>query len=285
MPTSAQGPKKSDVGHSRHSKQLKLDESTAWLQHLRTAVAIGRAQHAACRGRLAARVALPTCREQPYDAQTYQPSFHAYECMPTTPTHLAEGQCSQHWWCAASTCDCQERCVHGTNVCCTRGEEVVAVEVEHQDDAKGRLPGQTQATHDVNHAGGEPGDESKLHSGRHNSTEQTQNSSGHKTCKNAHCKHSQGRTRATLHSRCSAVRYIAGNASTNLVEVCCHCNKCREPCQCVPGSVVVQALLPADDTYRQQAPAAASGNAQNDMVQQGPLKRLGLYIASASQHE
>lgn len=38
----------------------------------------------------------------------------------------------------------------------------MGVEVEHQDDAKGGLPGQAQATNNVNHAGAEPGDEPKL---------------------------------------------------------------------------------------------------------------------------
>jgi hypothetical protein len=38
----------------------------------------------------------------------------------------------------------------------------VAVEVEHQDDAKGRLPGEAQATDNVDHTGAEPGDEAKL---------------------------------------------------------------------------------------------------------------------------
>lgn len=44
----------------------------------------------------------------------------------------------------------------------TRCEEVVAVEVQHQDDSKGWLPGQAQAAHDVDNAGAEPGDEAKL---------------------------------------------------------------------------------------------------------------------------
>jgi hypothetical protein len=48
----------------------------------------------------------------------------------------------------------------------------VAVEVQHQDDAKGRLPGQTQAADNVNHAGAEPGDEAKLQ--KKNGTKQQQ---------------------------------------------------------------------------------------------------------------
>lgn len=38
----------------------------------------------------------------------------------------------------------------------------MAVEVEDQDDAKGRLPAQAEAAHNVHHAGREPGDEAKL---------------------------------------------------------------------------------------------------------------------------
>lgn len=50
-------------------------------------------------------------------------------------------------------------------MCSTGSEEVVAVEVEHQDHSEGWLPGQAHAGHNVNNTVAEPGDEAKLRGG------------------------------------------------------------------------------------------------------------------------
>ena len=44
----------------------------------------------------------------------------------------------------------QKRRVHGTNVRCTRGEQVVRIEVQQDNNQKRRLPGQAHTTDDFN---------------------------------------------------------------------------------------------------------------------------------------
>ncbi len=65
--------------------------------------------------------------------------------------HLSESDGSQKAWRAAGDGHGEEGGVHGADVGCPTGKQVVGVEVEQHDDGEGVLPREAIAGHHVHH--------------------------------------------------------------------------------------------------------------------------------------